>query len=583
MQKRWNVVDAAPREFIAGCRVSEGVCGRLHEVALRLLWQRGIRSPDEIASFVEPAYDRDVHDPFSFARMGVAVERMLAAIDAGERILVFGDYDADGVTSSAIVMVALREVIAKTASAATVESYIPHRDREGYGLTMAQAERFAVEGIRVIITVDCGIACPNECAFLRARGVDVIIIDHHQFGDILPDATLIHPSLPGEAYPFKHLSAAGVAWKFVCALLVEARRRGVGIADGFEKWLLDLVAISTVADVVPLVGENRALLAYGLRVLRKTRRPGLIALMAAGGVQANRLGSRDIGFAIAPRLNAASRMAHASRALDLLLAASREDADPIAAEIERLNRARQQTTVGMMESANSRIEERAGDRIHIIWDPSWSPALVGLVAGRIADRYGVPAVAIGKHDGVWIGSGRSLPSYDITEAVRRAGDGLLTRSGGHTQACGFSLASDDHVPLFAERLRADAEVRLNADAVGPTLDVHAEIGLHDIDWPLIEALEKLEPFGQGNPEPVFMTRGLDVASSSIVGKEGSHLRLFCRDASGGASSFIGFGFAPRAAEAARGSRIDIAYSIAAEERNGARNIRCKIVDVRSSE
>jgi single-stranded-DNA-specific exonuclease len=582
MSKRWNVLEPAPRDFVAGCGVSGGVCGQLHGAVTHLLWQRGVREPDEIAAFIDPAYERDVHDPFRFSQMERAVDRALLAIERGERILVFGDYDADGVTSSTIAISTLREIIARTGSAATVDSYIPHRDREGYGLSMAQAERFAGEGYGLVITVDCGISCPNEFAFLASHGVDRIIVDHHQFGEVLPDAILIHPSLPGESYPFKHLAAAAVTWKFASAVLSSARRRGIDVPEGFEKWMLDLVAISTVADVVPLVAENRALLVYGLRVLRKTRRPGLEALLSSAGIPKAGATSRDIGFAIAPRLNAPSRMAHASIALNLLLAATADEAVPIAREIEQLNRARQQTTIGMMEEADGLIPPEAA-RIHVLWNPSWSPALVGLVAGRIADRHGTPVIAIGKHKDTWIGSGRSFPAYDITEAVRRAGEGLLIRSGGHVQACGFSLASDDDVRAFAERLRADAEERLSADAVGPSLDVHTEIGLRDIGWPLVESLERIEPFGQGNPEPVFMTRGVEVVSAGIVGKDGSHLRLFCRDREGGASPFIGFGFAARAPETSRGSVIDIAYSVAAETRNGERNIRCKIVDIRKAE
>ncbi len=581
MQKRWNILEPAPRDFVAGCRVSETACGRLHDAVLHLLWQRGIRTTDEVSSFLEPAYERDVHDPFLFSQMERAVERIFRAIENGERILVFGDYDADGVTSSTIVITTIREIAARMGIASNVTSYIPHRDREGYGLIMAQAERFASEGYQLIITVDCGISCPNEFAFLKSRGIDAIVVDHHQYGDVLPDAILIHPAIPGETYPFKHLAAAGVAWKLACALAITARKRGIDLPDGFEKWMLDLVAIATVADVVPLVGENRTLLSYGLRVLRKTRRPGLLALLASAGIPARDVGSRDIGFGIAPRLNAPSRMAHAELSLALLLASSMEEAEPLARDVEQLNRARQQTTTGMMAEADALIASRVGDpRVHVIWNAEWSPALVGLVAGRVADRTGRPVVAIGKYGDAWIGSGRSLPAYDITEAVRRAGDGLLTRSGGHVQACGFSLASDEFVHQFADRLRADAEERLGADAVGPALDIHAEIGLRDIDWVLVESLERIDPFGQGNPEPVFVSRGLEVGSASVVGKDGTHLRLFCRSTDGSARPFIGFGFASRAQDAARGSKIDIAYNVAAEERNGVRDIRCKIVDLR---
>lgn len=581
MQKRWNILEPAPRDFVAGCRVSDHPCAAFHEVIPHLLWYRGIQAPEAIAEFLAPSYEGGLHDPFLFSQMPRAVERVRAAVERGERILVFGDYDADGVTSSAIVITTIREIAAGMGKEVSVASYIPHREREGYGLIMPQAERFVAEGHKLLIAVDCGIACPNEVAFLTSHGVDAIIVDHHQFGEALPDAILIHPALPGESYPFKHLAAAGVAWKFACALIRDARDRGVPVAEGFEKWLLDLVAIATVADVVPLVGENRALLTYGLRVLRKTRRPGLRALLASAGLSPEGLGSRDIGFGIAPRLNAPSRMAHASLALDLVLSEA-DAAESLARDIERLNRLRQQTTTAMMGEAEGMIGSAdASLHAHVLWNAAWPPALVGLVAGRIADRMGVPVIAIGRHEDVWIGSGRSIPSYDIVSAVARAGEGLLTRSGGHAQACGLSLPSEENVAAFAARFLSDAAERIaSADAV-PTLDIHAEIGLGEIGWPLIESLARLEPFGQGNPEPVFATRNLEVVSSGIVGKDGTHLRLFCRAEDGTSRPFIGFGFGSRACEASRGAKIDIAYAVSAEERNGERDIRCRVVDFRS--
>ena len=583
MQKRWNILEPAPRDFIAGCRVSQEACGQLPEAITHLLWHRGIRTPEAVAMFLQPAYERDIHDPFLFSNMQTAVARIFSALDRGERILIFGDYDADGVTSSTILISTLRDIAEKRGSTAAIVSYIPHRDREGYGLNLTQVEQFATEQVNLVISVDCGIACPNEAAALKTHGIDFIIVDHHQFGEILPDAILIHPSIPGETYPFKFLSAAGVSWKLACALMTEARARGLEIAAGTEKWLLDLVAISTVADVVPLVGENRALLAYGLRVLRKTRRVGLQALISTAGIQPQQISSRDIGFAIAPRLNAASRMAHASIALQLLLAPTRDEAETIAHDVEQLNRARQQATIGMMTRADELISAIPGQAsAYVLWDAAWSPALVGLVAGRIAERYGVPVAAIGKHGDTWIGSGRSIPSYDITEAVKRSGEGLLTRAGGHPQACGFALAADEHVPQFAERLQRDAATQIRSDVVGPELVIHAEIDPTEIHWPLIDALGQLEPFGQGNAEPLFAVRGVEVTRSNIVGKDATHLRLVCRTGAGEQISFIAFGFAHRAAEASVGMKIDVACTIAAEDRNGRREIRNKVIDFRAS-
>lgn len=578
MQKRWNILEAPPAEFVASC-------GDLHPAIARLLWHRKIRTPQEIAAFLRPSFEEHVHDPFLFSQMDTAVARILSALEKGERIIVFGDYDADGLTGSAVILTTLRQIREALYPSAedNAVSYIPHRDKEGYGLQMSQAERFAQDGTRLVITVDCGISCVAEIAHLRAHGVDVVIVDHHQFGEVLPDAITIHPSIPGESYPFPFLAAVGVAWKVASALIIKARAMGANLPDGCEKWLLDLVAIATVTDIVPLIGENRVLERYGLMVLNKTRRPGLRALIETSGLTFGAITARDIGFVIGPRLNAPSRMEHAAIGLELLTAARDEDAFRLANELEALNRARQEATLLMMREADDLLTSFSEDApLHVLWRDDWSPALVGLVAGRVADRFGVPVIAIGKHGGQWIGSGRSIPSYDITEAVRRAGEGLLTRSGGHAQACGFAFTEDEHLPIFADRLREDAGRLIDRSLIGPSMDIHADISLREIDWGLLDGLAFLEPYGAQNPSPLFLVRNVEVVSSSTVGKEGKHLRLIVRSLDSSPRPFIAFSFGHRVGEAMHGTRLDIVCAISPSEWNGKRDIQCKVIDFRQA-
>lgn len=570
MTKRWLVSEACSPEWIA-------VCGE-HPTIAQLLWTRGIRTKEEIQPFFHPSYEDHLHDPFLFSNMSRGVETLFKAIDGGKHIVVFGDYDADGLTGSTVVLSTLKAISPE----AKVTSYIPHRDKEGYGLQMASVKELVKEGAQLIITVDCGIACVQEIAYARSQGVDVIVLDHHQFGETLPDGILIHPSIPGESYPFKHLAAVGVSWKFAIALVHEGRKRGLDIPDGFEKWLLDLVAIATVTDVVPLLGENRVLEHFGLKVLNKSRRLGLRALMTSGMLRFGEVNTRDIGFVIGPRLNATSRMDHAKTALKLLLSETEAEAWSIAQEIESLNRKRQETMASMMREAEIMLKTSdESDVMQVLFSKAWSPALVGLVAGRVSDQRGIPAVAIGKHGSQWIGSGRSFEWYDITDALKRSGDGLLTRVGGHVQACGFALASDAHVPILKERLMRDAETRIKSDQIGAFVQVDAEINLQDIDWKLIERLGLLAPHGHKNPEPVFVSKNVEVTSSGTVGNDAKHLRVVGRQ-NARVQKFIAFGLGKRVEEAMQGACIDILYTLGINIWNGSREIQCKVVDFRQA-
>lgn len=577
MMKRWKIAEA-PVEALAFPLAAE-----LHPIARVLFAQRQVNDAGQAEGFLQPDWQTGIHDPFAFARMKEVVARVFEALERGERITVHGDYDADGVTGSTVVISTLREIERQMGIISTrVDFYIPHRDKEGYGLHRPTVDLLRERGTSLIITVDCGIACVDEIAYAKEQGMDTIVLDHHQFGETLPDAFLIHPRLPGESYPFEHLAAVGVAWKFACAMIETGRTRGLGISIGWEKWLLDLVSIATVTDMVPLIGENRVLMTYGLTVLNKSRRPGLRHLIEASGREFGSLGTEDIGFSLGPRINAAGRMDHAELALRLMIAETDEEASELAGEVEKRNRERQKAVERMMAKAEELFLTQQDGAIVVLWDHEWSPSLVGLIAGRFMERTGKPCVAIGKHGEHWIGSGRSLAAYDITAAVQRAGEGILTRSGGHVQACGFSFLRDEDAARFSDALHADAAQRLSIEDLVPELSVDAQLCLEDLDWRLIDTLKRFEPYGIGNTRPVFMSARVTVVDVGTVGTQANHVRCTLRSASGRSQKFIGFKFGPRLEEFALGSCVDVVYDVGVNEWNGRREIQCKLIDIRKA-
>ena len=562
---------------------------RVSSVVATLLWQRGIRSFEEAEMFLSPSWEAHVHDPSQFRHLPQAMSRVFSALEAGDRITVHGDYDADGITGSTVLITTLREIekhlTGRTQKDSVVDYYIPHRDKEGYGVHKATIGTLEERGTKVLITVDCGISCVEEVALARKANMEVIVVDHHQFGEVLPDGWLIHPGLPDETYPFKKLAAVGVAFKFATALLGEARRRGLLIPPGWEKWLLDLVAIATITDVVPLIGENRVLETYGLRVLNKTRRPGLVALIDAASLTPGSIDTESIGFAIGPRINAAGRMDHASLALRLLLAETQEEAQSLAKELERCNRERQDATKVMMAQAEKQLMERytmkeldAPEKSALfLWDASWSPALVGLVAGRFLERFARPTVVVGSHEGTWIGSGRSVSSYDITAAMRAAGEGRLTRIGGHIQACGFALVDPEHLPKIEADLHAHAAAAFQEGRPTPTLLIDADLPLSEVNDAFIEDVKKLEPFGEGNPKPLFRSQNLLVTKVDTIGSTQAHLRLVVADG-GLMRKVIGFKLGNRLSELHVGARVDLVYHVSMNEWNGRSEVQLVLKD-----
>jgi single-stranded-DNA-specific exonuclease len=579
MKYAWEIMEGAPAEVLTAFPEEE------RDVA-QILWHRGVRTEPEARAFLNPDWDLHTHSPFLFRHIDRALERVFQALGAGERITVHGDYDADGVTGTTVVMTTLREISKKLGGdSSLIDYYIPHRDKEGYGLQMDTVPKLAERGTKVIITVDCGISCVPEIKAAKEAGIDTIVLDHHEFGEELPDGFLIHPGLPDEPYPWNSLAAVGVAFKFASALIEEARKRGLDFIEGHEKWLLDLVAIATITDIVPLRGENRVLETYGLKVLNKTRRPGLQALFERAGITQGTISVRDIGFGIGPRINAAGRMDHAERALKLLLSESMDEAKMLADDLERLNRERQIASKKMMLEADALIESRDISPDHpamVLWQSDWSPALVGLVAGKFAERHWRPTLVVGMHGSQWIGSGRSVPGFNVSEAVKKSGEGILTRAGGHNQACGFALRDGERLPEFQERFCEYVRANMDKEASRPRLKIDFVCPLSSVTLKTIESVSRLEPFGEGNPEPIFLSRGCSVATADQIGASRQHLRMQLVDESGKRVKAIGFGVGERLKEVKTGDTIDLVYSMSLNDWNGRQNAECRILDFKTS-
>ncbi|MEK7481302.1 MAG: single-stranded-DNA-specific exonuclease RecJ [Patescibacteria group bacterium] len=578
MQKQWLVAELCPATF----RLEHP---ELPDIVLQLLWNRAMRTQRDIDTFLNPDYGRDTHDPFLFRDMQKAVDRLFQAIANQEKIVIHGDYDADGVSASVILSATLG------ALGAVTDIFLPHREMDGYGLNLKNVEKIAAGGARVIITCDCGISNAAEITRAKALGIDVIITDHHQEPKELPvDAlAIIHPKIEGETYPCKTLAGGGVAFKLAQALLKTHAQHVDQLPNGeshsvFEKWLLDMVAISCVADMVPLLGETRTLVKYGLIVLEKTRRVGLQRLMKEAGLfnhdgtlRRTAISAADIGFKIAPRINAAGRMHHATAAFNLLVEEDEENARIMAEEINRNNTARQELTADLTERARAIIAEthQTNDPLIVVVGHGWSPGIIGLIASRIKDEYYKPVIVLAEKDGVHVGSGRSTSGFNMIQGLQQIPE-LFVKFGGHPQACGFTLAASPAELKTA--LTRIIEMQETDDT--PTLPVDAEVDLEAVTWDLYDLLERFHPFGIGNPEPCFVARDCEVVHVEPVGVDGKHRRLHVRHRTSMIRKTIGFNCAEWCPALVAGDHLDMVFEVGVNEWNGNRELQLKMTDVR---
>ncbi len=563
----WKIAEPAPAELFA--RFPE-----YPRPIVQLFHNRGLSTDEEIDRFLHPEYMRDLHDPFALGGMRAAVETIRAAIAAGEPIVVHGDYDADGLTAAALLHDVLKRLGAR------VSVFIPSRYKEGYGVARQTLERLRAAGAALVVTVDCGISDAAAIAAARRDGLKVVVTDHHVPPAVIPNAeAVVNPNLPNDPYPNKALTGVGVAFKVAQALLASSDLDAAAV-ERTEKWLLDLVAIGTVADMAELRGENRALVKFGLAVLGKTRRPGLQQLLRTAGVAAGPLGSETIGYALAPRLNAPGRVGHARTALELLLADSETAALESAAALERLNQERQRLTL----SAVADVREQLGalterDRI-IFLDGAWKSGVVGLIAGRLVREFSRPAVVVERGASVSRGSVRSVPGWHVAEALQAHGE-LLESHGGHAQAGGFTVATAK-LDSFRERLTAFARETVTVESLRPEVAIESELAGAELDWDLFEHLDALEPFGVGNPRPDFLLRRGTVEDSAIVGQDRSHLKLVVARPDGPRLTALAFGMADRAGSVRVGRAIDLAGRPVINRFNGSQTMEWHVTDLRTA-
>jgi single-stranded-DNA-specific exonuclease len=490
------------------------------EITASVLVRRGLEDVDAARAFLEG--EHPPHDPFLLGDMAVAVERIRAAIAAGRRICVHGDYDVDGICATALAVLTLREL------GADVEWHLPSRFEEGYGVSGETIERLADEGCGLLITVDCGITAVEEIAAAQARGLEVIVTDHHRPGSTLPDCPIV-ATRPSD-YPFPELCGTGVVCKLAQAL-------GVDVAP-----YLDLVALATIADVVPLLDENRSLAIAGLRALARTRRPGLRALMRSAQVDPAAVESASVGFRLAPRINAAGRLGRPDAALELLLTESDDEAKLLAAELETLNRDRQAVEDRILRAAVAQVESwperRRRRRGYVVWGDDWHEGVIGIVASRLVERFGRPVVLIARAGEEWKGSGRSLPAFDLHGALGACA-AHLRRYGGHRAAAGLSIETEQ-LEAFAEAFAEHADAVLTEADLRPVTRIDAIVPGSALTLGLATELERLAPFGLGNPDVTLLVPSCEAVQAGVVG-EGKHLRFRVRHEGRDAGSAIAFG------------------------------------------
>ncbi len=546
-----------------------------HPVTEALLGERGYADQAARSLFFAPDFDRDMHDPFLFSQMERVVSRIGEAREKKEKVGIFGDYDADGVTSSVIMREAL------SALGLSIEIYIPEKLSEGHGLNRKAVETFAEKGVTLMLTLDCGMTNHDEVSLAKKLGIDVIIVDHHHVPEVLPEAyAIINPKLPGETYPFRELCGAGTSFKVAQALY----RCFLPEQTEQLKWLLDVAAVGTVADVMPLIGENRVIVKYGLIVLPKTRRVGFQEMFSVGGMKIDegvKPDARMVAFRIAPRINAASRMAHAMLAHDLLMAKDQAHARVLALELDAHNTARQKISTATTDAVRKvALERYAGKKFVFAADESYPFGIVGLVAGRIANELRKPTCVLTKGEKTSQGSFRSVPEFDIISAIEECGD-LLVKFGGHAQAAGMTI-ENDKLEAFYERFSALVEERLADVVTEPELAIDMRLRASHIVPALYRDIVRMAPFGEGNPEPTFALEDVRVEEVRLVGNGAKHLKLkvSAGDSTPKVFDAIGFSLGEVFGDLVPGDRLDIAFQLDENTWNGTTSLQLKLVDIK---
>ena len=555
--------------------------GEYDDLTAALLARRGITTREEAVAFLSPSYDEHIGDPMKILNMPRAAERVARALEGGERITVWSDYDCDGIPGGVV----LHDFLKK--AGANFTNYIPHRHLEGYGVNIPGVEKLAEEGTTLIITVDSGITDVEPIARAQELGIDVILTDHHLPGEVLPPAyAVIDPKQEGETNEFKEFCGGGLAWKLACAVLAHGFLGREKIPEGWEKWLLDMAGLSTIADMVPLVRENRVIATYGLKVMRKSPRIGFQKLLKNARVNQRFITEEDVGFMIAPRVNAASRMGNPRDAFELFTTEDEVRADALAKELEKINRSRRAVAGAITKAAHERLEERKlkGELPPVIalGDPDWRPGLLGLVANTLAEEYERPVFLWGREGGASLkGSCRAgVPGVSVVEIMAGASD-TFVGFGGHRASGGFTV-KDDTVFFLEERLNeAYAKLPKAEDAIEAYAD--AEISALEATDVLLARLTKLAPFGMGNDKPIFAFRQVRISRVSWFGKSEEHLKVSITtdgfDALEGIAFYAKRGLGPRIKSLEAGKSANILASLERDQFTRGRPVRLRLVSV----
>lgn len=537
-------------------------------VVSEILVKRGYNQPEEAIEFLRPTL-LNLISPFCFCDMLQTVERLSLALERQEKVLIYGDYDVDGVTSTTLLYKVLIDLGLQAVA------YIPHRQDEGYGLHSEAVERAAKAGVRVLITVDCGVTAVEEVELAKTLNIDVIITDHHEPPKVLPEAfSIINPKLENSGYPFRDLAGVGVAFKLAQALLQSLGNHEAGIHSEIK--LLDLVALGTIADLVPLVGENRILVHYGLRQMEETNHPGLAALLKECGLNNKTLKAGQIGFMVAPRINAAGRMDSARAGLELLLTEDAERAGELARQLTRENQSRQETEKEILAEAISLLEGEQLPRVIVLSTDHWHHGVVGIVASRLVERYYRPVFMISEDGEEAKGSARGIPGYPVLEQLSTQAH-LLTKFGGHRQAAGFSLPTKD-IGRLREGLNEQA-LAFDETLFQEVLRIDCQVSLDKVSGDLLRQLDQMAPFGFGNPGPILACKEIPVHSVSTVGKDQSHIKF--RFGSKGEQEGIAFRLGERLNELKDKLTLDAAFVLDWNTFRGREDVQLMIKDIQA--
>lgn len=533
-----------------------------------ILKKRGLSNTKVRNEFLNPGYNK-LADPLLLPDMKVACKRIKKAVKENEKVVIYGDYDIDGLSATALLLDALGQI------GANVSAFIPSRFDDGYGLSASAVESLAKNGAQLIITVDCGSLSFDEVLLAKKYDIDIIITDHHNVGDTVPEAVaVINPKRSDHKYPFKDFAGVGVAFQLVRALQKTLKKPN----PGQEKWLLDLAALGTICDIVSLTGENRIIAKWGLEVMKKTRRPGLKALMAVSGIEPKKLSARSIGFGLGPRLNASGRLETAKLSLDLLTATNNETALDLAKKLNDMNDKRRRDQAIILDAAEKQAEKYTSDGVLVLSNPEWSHGIVGIVASKLVEKYHKPTFVLQEIGEETKGSARSFGDFSVGNAIKASQD-HIKKGGGHHAAAGVTLDTRkiDDFRRSVNEYHRNLNLKGQEKYLKPQVDFSID-NLENIDEMLIEALAQLEPYGNDNPQPIFHFPEMDVVDIYLMGDKKQHIKLTLKDSQNITLQALAFS-APEHFFVGSGDKISAWVTLDINEWRGSRSVEGKLLEL----